>query len=489
LPGFAQSFLTYCQLLKPVADIVRRTVASTDIRQSHRYYDLLIDTHLPPEERENKASFTYDGMADRVSRAVVPDEEMEIINSEFQTFLHLFDKPQLRQLDEELLEMERLVDICRHDYERMLGLFDPGVSLDDPAYKPEFSPAAGDSVLPDMIDFHYIAHDFYFTTKMEENLGILLARLSPHNTVTEEQHLKVQKFLAALNKVLKTRLNFDILLALMRAIKNDPFYAPDVERQRRSFMDAYKIRLNTQFQKDKERILRERHESAITQDIKELFGDMEILEMEGYNEENAAMLAQESPETFVYVKPMRILKTFIFSLFQNQLQEAVKRILVEGYFDNKTAQNNLANIFYQCEHSSERFQAFEDQLNTNSRYSLVAVRRYIEEARHGKDVQSFIIKQVENMNARAREILENETNLFGMLSASLTDILMDYKRATPELVTNIRTLGGGRNRELIVSLQNGVQNISGLLSIMKNFTVIKTLQTTPGEQAAALEDI
>lgn len=487
LPGFADTFLTYCQLLKPVADIVRKTVASQDVRQSQRFYDLLIDTRLPVEERERKIFFGYEGMADRVSRAVHPEDEIESVSREFLSFMKVLDSPEIRVLDTELLEMERLVDICRHDYERILGLFDPGVNLDNPSYRPEFSPVPGESLLPELIDFHYISHDFWFTTRMEDNLSILLSRLAPEESGGSNR-LKLQKFLSALNKILKNQLGSDMLLALMRAIKADPVFSPPLARERRSFLESYKNRVYTQFQKDKERILRERHESAITHDINALFGDMEIMEMESYNETNAALLARESPDTFAHVKPMRILKTFIYSIFDPRFREPVKRLLVEGYFDNKAFQNNLANVFFQCEHSGERFQNFEEQIGGNGRISVIAIRRYIEEAKRGKDVAVFLGKQTDTINNRAREILENETNLFGMLGEALADIVADFKRSTPEIVTNIRTLGAGRNRDLMGHLANGVQDIQRLIKIMKNFTFIKQPQAA-AEQAAELEDV
>ena len=144
--------------------------------------------------------------------------------------------------------------------------------------------------------------------------------------------------------------------------------APDgTEKERRDFVESYRRRLAQQFEKDRERLQRERHESVVAADIKSLFADGDIMEVDGYDDETDAYLRRESPNGFSYVKPLRILKTFVLAAFDSSIKEPVKRLLVEGYFDNKGFQNNLANIIYQCERSAGRIDEFEASLRGNGR--------------------------------------------------------------------------------------------------------------------------
>jgi hypothetical protein len=377
--------------------------------------------------------------------------------------------------------MERVVDLCRHDNERLLGLFDPGVDMADLRYKPDFSAAKGDAVLPELIDFLYVTSGFSFTPRMEENIAVLLDRLAPPDSKTADQKSKLSKVLSAINRLLTRELGQDVLLAL----KGEPAYMPDVARSKTSFLESYRNRFFTQFQRDKDRIGRERHEAAITQDITALFPDGAILELEGYTEENSSILSRDSPESFSYVKPMRILKTFVASVFEGGFKDPLKKLLVEGYFESKNFQNNLANVFFQCEHSSERFAAFEEQLSGNGRVSVVAMKRYLEEVRRGKDIQDFLSKLVDGVNAKARDIIENETNLFNMLADAINEIVSDFKRPTPELVTNIRTIGSAKNKEIIAIVSTGWAKILRLVKIMRNFTLVRAAETAPGTAEAA----
>jgi hypothetical protein len=473
LPGFAQSLYHFYSLLRPLAELARATVANPDVRVSQRFFDYLIDCRLSPEEQGLKRFFSYEGMSERLQQALRSEEELQSIDHDFQGFLHSLEELGPRAINMDLFEVDRFLDICRHDYERILGLFDPSVSLDDPRYRPDFVSVSGEMVLPELIDFYYLIEGFVFSIQLKENIFRLLERRTS-GSADAGKRSKVDKLFAQLDKSLAGRFNKEILLALMRSIKGDPFFTPSTPRERKDFLDSYRRRLVVQYEKDRERLLREQHESAIAADIHSLFGDAEILEVEGYDDENDAFLRRESPNNFMWIKPARILKTYIIAFFELFQKEAIKRILVEGYFDNKNFQNNLANILYQCDRSSARIQEFEDQLKGNGRVSIVSMKRYIEEMKRGKDIAAFLSRLVDSINARAREIVEDETALFAMLGDALGDLLSDYRRSSPELVTNIRTLGGGRNKEILAQIQAGREKISVLVKIMRNFAFVKT---------------
>jgi len=472
MPGFAQDLYLFCQALKPLMDLADRTLAHPDLRVSRRYFDFLVDQELPPEELAKKESFAYDGMKARLENAVKDDEEQEAIGKDYQRFMRSVDQLSEGRLNAELSEVERFIEVCRHDWERMLGFFDPGASLDDVRYRPDFQPCAGEQVLPELIDAYYLLVGFSFSEALRVKTMRVFQRHAPASAASQAG--KITKLFSTLNKILSYRLSGDNLLALIRLSKRDALHVPDVRRETTDFVDQYRRRLISQYDRDRERLLRERHENAVSLDIKDLFGGTDVVFLEGYNEETDSYLRRESPCGFTHVKPMAILKTFVRGVFDTQIKEAVKKILVEGYFDNKNFQNSLANILYQCDRTGTRIDAFEDGLKNNNRVSVAAVKRYVEEMRHGKDIMPFLSKIVDEINFKAKEICEDETGLFQMLVEILGDLLTDYKRSSPDLVTNIRSLGGGRNRELLATLTEGKRKTETFVRVMKNFAYIKS---------------
>lgn len=480
--GFAQALFSFCKILSPIQDIVRKTIANQDIRVSQRYYELIVESHLPSEQREARKYFTYDGMLERLNSAMNIDAELETISASFQRYLSVLETPDLRTLEIELYDLEKLVDLCKYDYERILGLFDPGLNLDNPGYKPDFSMCANQAVFKELLDLYSVVNDFMITPRVCANLEILLKRISAAGVNPEEQVKRLQKVITSINKALTHDLSGSVLLDLVRILKQDPYFVEKVSIDRKSLLNEYTKRIEHQFSKDRERIIREKHESSVSSDITSLFGSENILEFEGYCDDLNAQIQTVSPNIFTKVKPLRILKTFVLNHFNAKMKEPIKRILVEGYFDNKVFQNNMANIFFQCERSSERLNSFEESLINAGRYSTLTLRRYIEEAKRGKDMAQFVDKLVDTLNARATEIVENETNLYCLLADALYEILSDFKRASPELITNIRGLGMAKNKELVQNISTAYNEIQKLARIMKNFTIIKA-----GAMQAALK--
>jgi len=472
MTGFAQDLYLFCQTLKPLMDLADRTLSHPDLRVSRRYFDYLVDLELPAEERARKDSFVYEGMKARIENAVKDEEEQAAIARDFQRFLKSVDALVDGRLNFDLYEVERFIEVCRHDWERMLGFFDPGASLDDNRYKPDFQACAGEQVLPELIDAYYLLSGFSFSEALHAKTMRVFERHAPATAASQAG--KISKLFSTLNKILSYRLSSDNLLALIRLSKRDALHQPDIKRERIDYVEQYRKRLVTQYERDRERLLRERHENAVSMDIRDLFGGTEVIALDGYNEDSDSYLRRESPNGFTHVKPMSILKSFVKGVFEAQIKEAVKKVLVEGYFDNKNFQNSLANILYQCDRTAARIESFEEGLKGNGRVSIIAVKRYVEEMRHGKDIMPFLSKIVDEINYKAKEICEDETGLFQMLSEVLGELLSDYKKSSPDLVTNIRSLGGGRNKELLASLTEGRRRTEIFVRVMRNFAFIKS---------------
>jgi hypothetical protein len=488
LPGFAQDLLLFCQALKPLMDLADRTLAHPDMRISRRYFDFLLEGGLPPADLERKASFVYDGMKTRVENAILAEDEHDAINRDFQHFLGGIEDLGKSGLNVELIEAQRFVEICRHDWERVIGLFDPSASLEDPKYRPDFQPCDGESLLPELLDIHYLCSGFIFSDMLMRKIMKVYDRYAP--AAAAGNTARIEKAFSTLNKIRQFRLSDETLMILIRLIKRNPAFKPDLKREQVNFIDQYKRQLVSQFERDRERLLRERHETLVAKDIKDLFQGIEISPVEAYNDDNDAFLRRETPHGFTHIKPLGILKTFVIGVFDARIKDNVKKILVEGYFDNKAFQNNLANILYQCDRTVGRITAFEDGLRSTGRFSMSGVRRYVEEMRHGKDIMPFLVKLVDEINAKARSICEDETGLFEMLGTTIGDILADYRKSSPDLVTNIRTMGGSRNKEYLATLAEHRRLIDVFVRVMRNFSYVRApaIMPVPILPDAALAD-
>lgn len=481
LPGFATILLSFEQGLLPICELLQKTLNNEDPHIAERFRDYLLELRLPKSEMERRYSYTYDEMLKRVNAASSPDAELRAIAAEFDELMKALDDPNVLAVEAELHQLDRLAEICRHDAERFLALFDPRVNVANSEYKPSFKTVEGDQVLPELLDLYYILADFQIDLGIDRNLTLLLDRISPAG---QSQSGKMGRIVQRCSRIFRRQLTPQHLLNLIRLIKGDPYFVPKVDREHRSYTAAYKKRLTTQFRKDRDRIVRERNEHALENDIKSLFGDAELLHLDGYNDQENAALQRAGHATFTQIKPLRILKSFTLAKFERTIRDDLKRIIVEGFFENKQFQSSISSIYHQCDHSYERILAFEEELNGSGRHSVTLLRRYLHEKKRQSNVSEIVARIVEAVDKDAKELVESETNRYFTLGSLMLDVVNDYKRRTPELVSNIKAIGGQQNRELLGAIASGYNDVVRLVRIMKHFTIIRN---TSKSGAAAVD--
>ena len=224
----------------------------------------------------------------------------------------------------------------------------------------------------------------------------------------------------------------------------------------------------------------------MTREIKAMFNDAELLALRGYEEETARTLHEDGYNTFTHVRGLQVLKSFTALRFEQGMKEHINKLMVEGYFENKSFLTGLSNLFYGCSGALESITGFEDSLVDGGRVSVAAIHRYREKP--SKQTAAQLNKLVEQVNARASKLIEEGTNLFYNLANMLLEVIHDFKQPTPSHVTNIKVIAGTKNREFIGSLVQEYNETIKFIRVMKNFTILRSQAQAETPAGAATTD-
>lgn len=467
---FAKDLFLFVSALRPLIDLSDHSIGHPDIRTSKKFTDYIIDMHLPNDVLELKSEFLPENIKSKLENAVMLDQEVEKLNQDFQKLIQKLDQLDSNKINEEIFQLQCFVEICRFDWERVLSFFDPGVTLSqkDYAYNPQNCEA--EHLENELIDIYYLLNNFLFSSQLINNLGLLLAKIHPERTGNLET---LQKICNILNKFLNYKLSGVVLLTLVRLAKKNSEYTPNLVHERQNTFLNYKIRITENFETVRNKLQREMREMTVNKDIQKLFANTQIIPVEEYNEETNLRISQDTPFHFTHIRPLSILKTFVQNKYETEIRDIIKKILIEGYFDNKSFQNNLANLVYQCDKTMNRIRAFERNLKGTGRSTIVSIKRYVDEMKHGKDISQFLQKIIDEINSDANEICEDESGLFLMLYLAITDLLNDQRKPNPDILSNIRTIGGLHNRELIASLNQSKDTLELFIKVMRSFVTVR----------------
>lgn len=480
LPAFAEQVLAVARLLKPICLLLQKTTRNSDPRLADRYQDFLLEALLPEDLRRMFGRLQEQAVQDRLSGSDSPEEEMERLKQEHAEFVRELSASALERVDEEMADLEAVADLCRYDYMKLLRMFDPYFPA-DPLASPaesvpqavqyEFLPVEGGRILGELQDFYFVLAPVRLLPGLEGNLDTLLLRLQREKA--EHSRETLLKTCSRLRGFLERALAGETVLDLIRILQNDPAFQPEAGKERLSFREIYLERFSRRFREVGEQILWERREKALADEIRELFQDADLLEIIGYDDEIAATLAERGFSTFTQVRTLRLLRSFVCSLFEGNIRDPVKRLLVEGYFADRTFQESLSDTFLGCETIRDSIDRFEQELRGGELLALQTLRQYLKQDEQGKPIGPVLNKMVDTIDYSARKLVEEGAGLFYRLGNLLYEILGDLKKSAPERVTNIKVIGGNYNRDFLQGLLAGYGDLRSFVRIMSRFTVLQ----------------
>jgi len=474
LPAFATAVFDLSVALRPLKDLLEHSVLIPDSKVSRRFWDFFIERYLGEGIGRLVESCSYDSLKARMAGSPKRDEVLQAAEADFKMILNELNGASMKVADGELARFERLVDLCRYDFGRVLKPFDPSARPESAQYKPRFSVADGMDAVPHLMDLYTVTADFYIDPSTVDAVKALSQRLGEGDQFSA----KYTKPIAQINRILGSTLSAPLMTALIRALREDPAYQPLAPAVPRPFTMEYRERLIRRWTEDRDRIQREFREQSLETDISVLFGEG-LLSVMGYDTAMNERLKKEQNLSFAWMLPLSLCKTFESRYVSGPFIESVRRLVVEGFFQNAVLRSRLTDSIGYLEKMGSRIAAFEDSSASSSRSGIAALRTALDEAAKGKDRSEVVEKIVRTLDDRAKELVSNDVKALRILAESIFDVMSDFRKPTPELVSNIKTLAVSKDKALIPNLVNGYNGTAKFLKITQAYLVVSALHEGP----------
>ncbi len=473
LPPFANAVQALVTLIKPLNDIFERSVLISDVRIARRFWDWLLEQRLGPREYKLLESLYYENLMTRFKED--PDRQGLIarVQAEGGAVLKALDDPAMKVVDTELREFERIVDICRHDYVRLLRYFTSPDQRKTKGGKVKFQAAEGESLVGDLADLYSVVSGARMTPAVQRDILLLAKRAGGESAASLEKRLP--RIASQINTLLDTIFSDQIIAALLQLIKEDSSYLPPSPVQPPARLTQYRDTFARRFKDDVDRIQREIRESALSAEITALFGTPPaggLMSVASYNSDLNTRLQTEAGISLRFTMPFRLLKTFERRFVTREFLDACKRVVIEGFFNNTLFRSRMTDAIGKIEKAQARISIFEESTATQGRASCATLRRALDEMLKGKVAVDAVERIASSLDGRAKELIEQEVVVLRELAEFVHDVIVDFKRPTPDLVINIKTLASAKEKKLIPTLLNAYNAIARLLRIMKSFMVV-----------------
>ncbi len=461
---------------KELFNLFSETIASDDSQKITKYTDMLISTGFYAESRDLWNSISYDERKKELEESGENHKLYEEQHRRLEKILHQLDSDEFVRIEKVIREIDRLVDICRFNYISVLHQFDPSFSSDNPSRIPEFRPVLLADIEHTLMDIYYIASSLDIKVS-EARAVISLAELQKGSSLSEEETNKIMQSLKKINAVFRNILTKSTLQKMIFLSKNTTEFQPQTAQYTRKLIQPFKERIRKQFDADTKRIISEFQDLRIKKELMELFGPRELLPLHGYSHETNDFLQRNSTESFQYITPMQILKTFIHIYFIDQIISLLNDIVVEGFFSNPLYKTEFAASVFACGECRNRITEFEKTFEKNGENDIYLLKSYTNEGLQNTELLKKMSQMIDNANRQARNLIETQANYFNDLYNKIAALISESKKSSTTDISNIKMLiTSTRNKDNADLLEKQYSKWRIFLDIMQNYVIIASIE-------------
>ena len=152
LPGFAEKLQEYVSLQQTICELLSKTINSEDAHLAERYWDHLAESRLTGTQEAQIHKFTYPEMKQITATTSNIERVLAELRQKFNQLIEGFDVSEFTDFEDDCTNLDRLTNLCRHDYSKIFKFF--ALKLSEPQQAP--APVNGEIILQELLDLYFI---------------------------------------------------------------------------------------------------------------------------------------------------------------------------------------------------------------------------------------------------------------------------------------------------------------------------------------------
>lgn len=475
-PNFAEAIFTLYKNTKSLDDLFAATISPNNIPRQHRFEAQLILTGYSPAEQEKLENLSFEARKAEVLNEgnTNPDRIYLRQRKTLEGLLKELNTENFARMDRDILMLRQFVDFCRFSFIPILQGFDTNFIPADFAYKPTYSELAVSKAVNLLEDLYYQISDLKITTSLADQV-VALVQLRNGDVISEQEAKLYVGYLKKINYILTKVISADKLRILIRIAREDLNYEPSVCVYKGSPRQEFANILQQNFDAEEQRIKSEIQSDQISSEVAELFNNLPLEQLFGYNEDSDELLKTNTSLSFKWILPMRIVKTFLDNFMTEGIKSLLNDVVIEGFFNNPTYKSEFSSKVYAVISADSKIQEFESNFSSDMPFSVAVMQGYVVDSKKDKDFYRKLEMMVEEINNSAHKIMQEITTALHSLSCDLEELLADAKKPSCEVISNLKNLMmSSRNRDNTNLLEEQFPGWNIYFDIMKNYVIINS---------------
>lgn len=473
--NFGEGLYILYKNTRALDNLFTATISPVDMPRQHRFEAQLIMTAYTSEFQEIINSFSFENRKSEVLAEYKNADRVYVRQRKnLERLVKELNSEGFKDMDRDILELRKFVEFCHYAFVPFLQLFDHNFEPDSPGYRPSYSEVPLEKVTNLLEDLYYVMAGVHLTTSLADAV-VAVAQLKKGEGFSDFDKQQILGNLKKINYVINRVIPTERLLAIIRYAKENEAYEPRVISLSASPRQEFAEMIKSRFDADEKRIKSELQDEKITEDVAALFSGAPLLDVGSYNQNYNTILQNDTPLSFQWILPMKILKTFLIHYITDSVKTVLNDLVIEGFFNNPTYKTTFSAVVYSVINADKEIQIFEDSFGNDQKNSIAVMESYIKDSKKDKDFYKKLEKMVSGMNNDAYTIIQNEVTNLVSLYRELGELLEDAKKPSSEIISNLKVLlMSSRNRDNTAFLETHYQNWEIFFDIMRNYVIINS---------------
>ncbi|MBN2323643.1 MAG: hypothetical protein JXQ30_07910 [Spirochaetes bacterium] len=345
------------------------------------------------------------------------------------------------------------------DFFPLLREFDLKLDEGDFQSKTSFSPAEGTLLLEDLVGLHRALFRFDADTGLDIAMEALarIAGTDPGGG----SYPKLRKAIATLQ-----RNNY--IETIIRAIKKSLSPVPVEKRRSIDIFQHYIQRRRSEVGRVLRSLESKLRDEAVGTIVSRLFDGSVDGRVNNYGKSHNETYQRFELPPYRWVEPLNYLKAFLTDKYVPSISEIINELIVGGIFINKHTLTELSNCYYALKESLSLIETFDSDLDMDGDKGRL-MKRLLDSVTKEQSARRALINNIEEVNEKAKSIIDGRIVSFRELAVSIKKIVEDYKQKSPSVVSNIRKIRAGKNRQFIEDMAAAYKDIYWFLKLLSHY--------------------
>lgn len=472
-PNCAELFRVLYENVKPIEEILSKTIKTDDIHRRTLFENELVITGFDAQTQEKIENLSYENRKKVIMESDLPiNKVIESQKHTMESILRQIKSPVFMKIDETISCLNQLADICEFNYSTVIRAFAPnfdGITSNVLGVVSSVAPGALETQLQDL---YYISAHFKIDSS-EARAVFALKKLLSEKDADDAARERIFKSLGKINSVFTKYISSDVLKKIICLAKREPDVALQTASYHSSALKNFIEYFQKTFAMDSDRIKSEMRDYTVSFELKELFGGRPLDECKVYNNETNEFLRKNSPFSFMWITPLQIIKTFLAVFMTNPIKTLLNNIVIEGFFNNQEYKSEFSSVVFACNEIDAGIVEFEKTFERGEANDEAELLGLVRDGRKDSDFLKKVGVMVDNINNQAHKIVQEKTKVLYNLYVQIGELLIDAKKAKSAVVSNIKVLfASSRNKDASSAIEQQYESWKLFLNIMKNYAII-----------------